>query len=78
MRYGYRRIHVLLKREGWNVNPKRISATRTNEIWVMDFVHGQLATGRKLRVLTIFDTFGRFSPALDVASNSALPTSSRC
>lgn len=24
MRYGYRRIHVLLKREGWNVNPMRI------------------------------------------------------
>jgi putative transposase len=24
MRYGYRRIHVLLRREGWNVNPKRI------------------------------------------------------
>ena len=24
MRYGYRRIHVLLRREGWQVNPKRI------------------------------------------------------
>ena len=24
MRYGYRRIHVLLRREGWLVNPKRI------------------------------------------------------
>ena len=22
VRYGYRRIHVLLRREGWNVNPK--------------------------------------------------------
>jgi putative transposase len=30
----------------------------------MDFVHDQLATGRKLRVLTIVDTFPRFSPAL--------------
>lgn len=98
MRYGYRRIHVLLKREGWNVNPKRIyrlykelglqlrnktpkrrvkaklredrrPATRTNEIWAMDFVHDQLATGRKLRVLTIVDTFSRFSPALDVRFN---------
>jgi putative transposase len=29
----------------------------------MDFVHDQLATGRKLRVLTIVDTFTRFSPA---------------
>ena len=25
VRYGYRRIHVLLGREGWNVNPKRVA-----------------------------------------------------
>ena len=31
----------------------------------MDFVHDQLATGRKLRVLTIVDTFSRFWPALE-------------
>ena len=31
----------------------------------MDFVHDQLATGRKLRVLTILDIFSRFSPALE-------------
>lgn len=24
MRYGYRRIHVLLRREGWPVNVKRV------------------------------------------------------
>lgn len=24
VRYGYRRIHTLLKREGWKVNPKRV------------------------------------------------------
>jgi putative transposase len=24
VRYGYRRIHVLLKREGWNINHKRV------------------------------------------------------
>jgi len=24
VRYGYRRVHVLLKREGWVVNAKRI------------------------------------------------------
>ena len=40
-------------------------ATRPNETWAMDFVHDQLATGRKLRVLTVVDTFSRFSPALD-------------
>ncbi|GAY23150.1 mobile element protein [Sphingobium fuliginis] len=31
----------------------------------MDFVHDQLATGRKIRVLTVVDTFSRFSPVLD-------------
>ena len=31
----------------------------------MDFVHDQLVTGRKIRVLTIVDTFSRFSPATD-------------
>ena len=31
----------------------------------MDFVHDQLATGRKLRVLTVVDTFSRFCPAVD-------------
>jgi transposase InsO family protein len=35
----------------------------------MDFVHDQLATGRKLRVLTIVDTFSRFSPATEVRFN---------
>src|SRR5215475_16058157 len=94
VRYGYRRIHVLLRRDRWRVNPKRVyrlyremglqlrnktpkrrvkaklredrqSATRPNETWAMDFVHDQLATGRKLRVLTIIDTFSRFSPAIE-------------
>ena len=93
VRYGYRRIHVLLRREGWQVNAKRIyrlyreqglqlrnkvpkrrvkaklregrsAATQMNEIWAMDFVHDHLATGRKLRVLTVVDTFTRFSPAI--------------
>ena len=87
-------LHVLLRRDGWLVNPKRIyrlykelglqlrnkvprrrvkaklregrtPATRSNETWAMDFVHDQLATGRKLRVLTIIDIFTRFSPAVD-------------
>lgn len=40
-------------------------ARQVNETWAMDFVHDQLATGRKLRVLTIVDTFSRFSPAID-------------
>jgi len=93
VRYGYRRIHVLLRREGWvhgqnktrrvyrelglqlrNKSPKRRvkaklredrkAATRSNETWAMDFVHDQLATGQKLRILTVVDIFSRFSPAL--------------
>ena len=31
----------------------------------MDFVHDELATGGKLRVLTIVDTYSRFSPVLE-------------
>ena len=94
VRYGYRRVHVLLRRDGWAVNPKRVYrlykelglqlrnktpkrrvkaklredrtvALQINETWAMDFVHDQLATGRKIRVLTIVDTFSRVSPAVD-------------
>lgn len=43
----------------------REKATQPNETWAMDFVHDQLATGRKLRVLTIVDTYSRYSPAVD-------------
>lgn len=95
VRYGYRRIHVLLRREGWAINPKRVyrlyremglqlrnktpkrrvkaklrsdrsNATQPNEVWAMDFVHDQLFDGRKLRILTIVDTFTRLAPAIDV------------
>jgi putative transposase len=95
VRYGYRRIHVLLRREGWRVNAKRVwrlyremglqlrnktpkrrvkaqlregrsAATGANEVWAMDFVHDQLFDGRKIRALTIIDTFTRLSPAIDV------------
>lgn len=94
VRYGYRRIAVLLRREGWTINEKRVyrlyrelglqlrnktpkrrvkaklrddraPASRSNEVWAMDFVHDQLATGTKIRVLTIIDTFSRFSPAIE-------------
>ena len=56
----------------------RRNATRPNETWAMDFVHDQLATGTKLRVLTIVDTFSRFSPALEPRLPSAALMSSRC
>jgi len=31
----------------------------------MNFVHDQLATGTKLRILTVVDTFSRYVPVLD-------------
>lgn len=94
VRYGYRRVHVLLEREGWGTNIKRTyriyrdlglqlrnktqkrrvkaklradrqMAVGPNDIWAMDFVHDQLATGKKLRVLTVVDTFSRYVPVLD-------------
>lgn len=94
IRFGYRRVHVLLLREGWKTNAKRtrrlynemglqlrnktpkrrvkarlrqdrVEPTHTNQVWAMDFIHDQLATGRKLRILTIIDTFSQFSPAMD-------------
>ena len=98
VRYGYRRIHVLLRREGWPVNVKRVCrlyreqglqlrnkspkrrvkaklredrspATAANQVWAMDFVHDQLFDGRKIRVLTMVDTFTRLSPAIEVRQN---------
>jgi putative transposase len=109
VRYGYRRVHVLLRREGWRINmigagkaidpvnrlpggttrriyselglqlrnkhPKRRvkaklredrqQAVGPNDVWAMDFVHDQLATGKKLRLLTIVDIHSRYSPATD-------------
>jgi len=39
-------------------------AFTTESTWAMDLVHDQLATGGKLQVLTIIDTFSRFSLAI--------------
>ena len=106
MRYGYRRVHILLRREGWVINQKktrriyrelglqlrnktpkrrvkaklrddRRPATRSNETWAMDFVHDQLATGHKLRVLTIVDIFSASRPRWSRGSPSVAPTSGK-
>ena len=94
VRYGYRRVHVMLQRDGWQHNVKktyrickemglqlrnktpkrrvkaklredRKDAIQVNETWAIDFVHDQLATGRKFRILTVVDTFTRFLPIID-------------
>jgi len=98
VRYGYRRVHVLLRREGWRDNhkrvyrlyrseglplrhrrPKRNKAARLrqpkhlvhsiNEIWSMDFVSDALFDGRRLRALTVVDTYTRECLAIEVGQS---------
>ena len=38
---------------------------KPNQTWAMDFVHDQLAPGRKIRVLTVVDIFSKLSLAID-------------
>lgn len=93
--YGYKRLHLLLRREGWPINVKRVYRlyreerlqlarkrprrrksvvarpaavvlTGPNQRWAMDFVHDVLATGEKLRVLTLIDLYTRECLALPV------------
>lgn len=86
-RFGYRRLCVVLRRQGLKVNHKRVqrlyreeelalrrrkrrricAATvrtvvmpwRSNMVWAMDFVSDALSNGRRLRCLTLVDTFTR-------------------
>jgi putative transposase len=86
-RFGYRRLHILLRRGGVVINHKktqrlyreegltvrrrkgrkRAVGTRTpppvpalpNQRWSLDFVHDQLVTGRRFRVLNIVDDVTR-------------------
>ncbi len=37
--------------------PDRTEATHLNHVWAMDFVHDQLATGQKIRILMVVNTF---------------------
>lgn len=92
-RYGYRRLHVLLRREEEVVNHKRVqrvyremglSVKRTrrkhlarvfqprppltgpNQEWSIDFASDVTASGRRLRVLSVIDSFTRQSLSLEV------------
>lgn len=92
-RFGSPRIGVMLARQGWKVNHKKVErlyaeeklalrrrkrrkkfvgprvplpvATRPNQHLAMDFVEDRLRNGRKIRTLTMVDTFARESPALE-------------
>jgi putative transposase len=82
-RFGYRRLHVLLRREGLVLNRKRTQrlyreeglmvrrrrgrkratgsraplagAAHPNARWSIDFIHDQMACGRRFRILNILD-----------------------
>ena len=82
-RFGYRRLHVLLCREGLVINRKRtqrlyreeglmvrrrrgrkraagaraplVMTPRPNARWSIDFIHDQMACGRRFRILNILD-----------------------
>jgi putative transposase len=86
-RFGYRRLHILLRREGITINRKKtqriyreegLTVRRRkgrrravgarapvpvlalpNQRWSLDFVHDQLAGGRRFRVLNIVDDVTR-------------------
>jgi putative transposase len=99
-RWGYRRLHVLLEREGWRVNSKRVyriyveeklivrrrkrrrrvcaqarvllaAPQHKNETWTMDFLQDALATGRKVRTLSIEDAYTREMLTIEV--DTSLP-----
>ncbi len=86
-RFGYRRLHILLCRDGITINRKTtqrlyreegLTVRRRkgrkcavgprapapvlalpNQRWSLDFVHDQLATGRRFRILNIVDDAAR-------------------
>jgi putative transposase len=47
-----------------------VEAIGPNDVWAMDVVHDELATGRKFRVPTVVDTFSRCAPVLDARFGS--------
>lgn len=86
-RFGYRRLHILLRREGFTMNRKKTqrlyreegltvrkrkarkravgsriampAPTCADQRWSLDFVHDQMVTGRRFRVLNIVDDVTR-------------------
>jgi putative transposase len=94
-RYGWRRVLVLVRRDGHAVGEHRLrriyreeglslrakapkrrrsavvrqprtDPTELNQMWSMDFMHDRLTDGRKIRLLTVVDTYSRECLALEV------------
>lgn len=98
-KYGYRMLHVLLRRKGYAINHKRTEriygeeklslrkkrkrrktgsmyrtevpkSKRQNQIWSMDFVSDAISSNRKLKMLTVVDTFTR--KCLDILVDTSI------
>jgi putative transposase len=54
-RFGYRRLHVLLKREGFQISHKKLSEFTGKRSWSLDFVSDQLTDGRRFCPAVIDD-----------------------
>ncbi|GGB22485.1 hypothetical protein GCM10011324_35590 [Allosediminivita pacifica] len=69
VRPAFRRLAPEEKQSKRRVKAKlredRGEAAGPNDVWAMDFVHDQLAMGKKLRILTVVDTHSRFCPVVD-------------
>jgi putative transposase len=80
-RVNKKRVYRLYKQEGLclgrhkprrgrhrsaTTRPEAIKATRANESWSMDFMADQLFDGRKFRLLTLVDDFGRESLTIEL------------
>ena len=80
-RFGWRRINVMLQREGIVLNHKKLRRIyRAEQLqvrarkkrWSVDFLHDTLANGRQIRIMTLIDDFTREALALEV--DFSLPT----
>ena len=80
-RVNHTRTYRLYREDGLSLRKKRpkrrrmamarqprVSATRPNERWSMDFMADALANGQKLRVLTVVDAYTRECIALEAAT----------
>lgn len=104
-RFGYRRLHVILRRDGLVLNRKRtqrlyceeglavrrrrsrkralgtraplVTEAVANARWSVDFVHDQLADGRRFRILNVIDDVTKESLAaiVDTSISAGLPGS---
>ena len=79
---NHKRLYRLYIEEGLGLRRKRPKRRRStarrveqprpasaNETWAMDFMHDTLADGRRLRVLTVVDTYTRECVALEAAAS---------